>query len=124
MAIRSEELMATPDAVVYRFPTRRVRAAAARRHRMQIRRRRSALVAAALGLIVVFLLATGPSGSAPASKASAPRAVTVQQGDTLWELAEMYAPDGIDPRAYVDLLTEVNGLDSGLRAGMRIRLPK
>lgn len=123
MAIRSEELMVAPDAVIYRFPTRRVRSVAARR-RMQVRRRRTALVATALGLIVVFLLATGPRGSAPASKASAPRAVTVQQGDTLWGLAEAYAPDGIDPRAYVDLLTEVNGLDSGLRAGMRIRLPK
>ena len=123
MAIRSEELMTAPGAVVYRFPSRRVRSAAARRHRMQVRRRRSALVATALCLIVIFLLATGPSGSAPASKASAPRAVTVQQGDTLWGLAEAYAPDGIDPRAYVDLLTEVNGLDSGLRAGMRIRLP-
>ena len=124
MAIRSEELMVAPDAIVYRFPTRRVRSAAARRHRMQVRRRRTALVATALALIVVFLLATGPSGSAPASKASAPRAVTVQEGETLWGLAERYAPEGVDLRAYVDLLTQANDLDSGLRTGMRIRLPK
>lgn len=123
MAIRSEELMGAPDAVIYRFPTRRVRSAASRQ-RMYARRRRAGLVATALALIVVFLLATGPGGSAPASRPSAPAAVTVGHGDTLWGLAESYAPEGVDLRAYVDLLTELNDLDGGLRAGMRVRLPK
>lgn len=123
MAIRSEELMAAPGAVVYRFPTRRVRSAAARQ-RMHARRRRTALAAIAVGMTAVFLLATGPGGSAPASKPTAPAAVTVRHGDTLWGLAEAYAPEGVDLRAYVDLLTEVNDLDGGLRAGMRVRLPK
>ena len=53
-----------------------------------------------------------------------PRAVTVHSGDTLWGLAERYAPDGVDLRAYVDVVSDLNDLDSGLVAGMRIRLAK
>jgi len=123
MAIRQEDLLER-DAVVLRFPTRRVRSAAARRARMQARRRRTATVAAGLGLIVVFLLATGPSGSAPASAPGAPRAVTVHAGDTLWSLAEAHAPQGMDPRAYVDVLEDLNDLDGGLAIGMRVKLPR
>jgi len=123
MAIRQEDLDER-EAVVYRFPTRRVRSAAARRARMQARRRRTATVAAGLGLIVVFLLATGPSGSAPASAPGAPRAVTVHAGDTLWSLAEAHAPEGMDPRAYVDVLEDLNDLDGGLAIGMRVKLPR
>ena len=124
MAIRQEDLFRERDAVVLRFPTRRVRSAAARRARMQVRRRRTATVAAALGLIIVFLLATGPSGSSSASIPGAPKAVTVHQGDTLWSLADAYAPAGMDPRAYVDLLEDLNDLEGGLVAGTRIKLPR
>ena len=81
-------------------------------------------MAGALGLIVVFLLATGPSGSSPASAPGTPRAVTVHQGDTLWSLAEAHAPDGMDPRAYVDVLEDLNDLGAGLVAGTRIKLPR
>lgn len=124
MAIRQEDLFSERGAVVLRFPTRRVRSAAARRARMQARRRRTATIAVALGLIVLFLLATGPSGSSTASAPGAPKAVTVHQGDTLWSLAEAYAPEGMDPRAYVDVLTDLNDLDGGLAVGMRIKLPR
>lgn len=123
MAIRSEELLAAPDAAIYRFPVRCV-GAAARRRRMRVRRRRAAVVATALGLIVMFLLATGPGGSVPASSPSAPRAVTVGEGETLWAIAEAHAPGGVDLRAYVDLLIELNRLEGAVRSGMRIRLPK
>lgn len=124
MAIREEELFVGRDAVVLRFPTRRVRSGAAGRARMQARRRRTATVVAALVLIAVFLLATGPGGSAPASAPGTPRAVTVRHGDTLWSLAEAHAPDGVDLRAYVDLLEDLNGLDEGVAVGMRIKLPR
>jgi hypothetical protein len=124
MAIRQEDLLLERDAVVLRFPTRRVRSAAARRARMQARRRRTATIAAALGLIVVFLLATGPSGSSPASAPGTPRAVTVHHGDTLWSLAEAHAPEGMDLRAYVDVVSELNDLEGGLVAGTRIKLPR
>lgn len=124
MAIRSEDLAPGLDAVIYRFPTRAVRASVARRRRMEVRRRRTLVVATALGLVVLFLLATGPRGSAPASAPGTPRAVTVHAGDTLWGLAERYAPAGVDLRAYVDIVSDLNDLDSGLVAGMRVRLPK
>ena len=124
MAIRHEDLLLQRDAVVLRFPTRRARSAAARRARMQARRRRTATVVVALGLVVLFLLATGPSGSSPASAPGTPRAVTVHQGDTLWSLAEAYAPEGMDPRAYVDVLADLNDLDGGLVVGTRIKLPR
>ena len=124
MAIRQEDLALERDAVVLRFPTRRVRSAAARRARMQARRRRTATVAAVLGLTVLFLLATGPSGSSPASAPGSPRSVTVHAGDTLWSLAEAYAPDGMDLRAYVDVLEGLNDVEGGLVAGTRVKLPR
>ena len=124
MAIRQEELYPAQEAVLYRFPPQRAALVRARRRRMEVRRRRAGLAGALLVMVCAFLLATGPSGSAPASRSDAPRAVTVRSGDTLWGLAERYAPEGVDPRAYVDLLEETNDLDGGLAAGMRIRLPK
>ena len=124
MAIRQEELCPAQEAVLYRFPPQRAALVRARRRRMEIRRRRAGLAGVLLVMTCAFLLATGPSGSAPASRTGAPRAVTVHAGDTLWGLAERYAPEGVDPRAYVDLLEEANELSGGLRAGMRIRLPK
>lgn len=123
MAIRSEDLApGGRDALIYRFP--RHHAAIARRRRMQVRRRRAALAGILVVMIATFLLATGPSGSAPAGSARAPRAVTVRDGDTLWGLAQRYAPAGVDPRAYVDLLEELNGLDGAIASGMRVRLPR
>src|SRR5687768_10896317 len=113
MAIRREDLLLEREAVILRFPTRKVRSAAARRARMQARRRRTATIAASIGLVSIFLLATGPSGSAPASAPGAPRRVTVHQGDTLWSLAEAHAPEGMDLRAYVDVVEDLNQLDGG-----------
>lgn len=124
MAIRQEDLLIERPGVVVAFPTRRVRSAAVRRARMQARRRRSATIATAAGLVALFLLATGPTGSSPASAPGTPRAVTVHHGDTLWSLAEAHAPHGMDPRAYVDLLVDLNDLDAGLAAGMRVKLPR
>lgn len=125
MAIRQEELYPAQQAVLYRFPPQRAALVRARRRRMEARRRRAGLAGVLLVLVCAFLLATGPSGSAPAaSRSDAPRAVTVRSGDTLWGLAERYAPEGIDLRAYVDLLEDTNDLTGGLAAGMRIRLPK
>lgn len=124
MAIRQEELYPAQQAILYRFPPQRTAAMAARRKRIEVRRRRAAAAGLLLVLICAFLLATGPGGSAPASRADAPRAVVIRPGDTLWGLAERYAPAGVDLRAYVDALEELNGLQGGPAAGMRLRLPK
>ncbi len=124
MAIRREDLVAERDAVILRFPNRLLEARLARRRRMQVRRRRTVLVATALALVALFLLATGPSGSAPASDPGAPKAITIHAGDTLWSVAEAYAPEGMDLRVYVDAVEELNDLEGGLQTGMRLKLPR
>jgi LysM repeat protein len=49
--------------------------------------------------------------------------VVVQQGETLWSIAERVAPDR-DPRSTVGDLMAVNGLSSpALQAGQHLRLP-
>jgi hypothetical protein len=124
MAVRSEELVFEASAVVYRFPTARVRARVARRRRAEIKRRRLALALVTTGMVLVTLVATGPAGVAPASRAGAPASVRIAPGDTLWDLATLYAPPGVDPRAYVDAILEVNGLETMPAAGSTIELPK
>lgn len=120
MAIRQWELESS-SAVVYRFPTAAVRSRA-RAQRRAARLRRTAAIAVTLVASVLFLAASGPGGTA-LSKPHAPKAVVVRPGQTLWDLAQRYAAPGIDPRAYVDAVIELNGLDGGAQAGQRLVLP-
>jgi hypothetical protein len=118
MALCSEDL--SRDATVLRFPGERARTrAVARRH--TVARRRIALggVAAMVGVATLF-----GGGTGVASRPGAPRAVVVRAGDTLWDVARAHAPGGIDTRAYVDALIEINDLEGALQAGMRLRLPR
>ena len=64
----------------------------------------------------------GQEATAPAAPGGKTMAI-VQPGETLWDIAERHAPEGMDPRVYVEALTEVNELDSVLQAGTRLRLP-
>ncbi|WP_299959690.1 LysM peptidoglycan-binding domain-containing protein [uncultured Modestobacter sp.] len=49
--------------------------------------------------------------------------VVVQPGDSLWSIAREVAPEE-DPRAVVDAIVELNGLDSvGLLPGAELQLP-
>jgi Tfp pilus assembly protein FimV len=117
MALRIEELE-SQGARVYAFPTARVRA----RARARVRRRRAGGATVVIAVVAMTLMGTG---TAPASKSSAPRAVVVRAGETLWDVAERYAPAGLDPRAYVDAVVELNDLGGRMpAAGERIRLPK
>lgn len=122
MAVRQEELVrpASPG-VVLQFPTGRARAGA-RRLRRPARLRRTMLVLAGIATALAVVL-SGPGGTAVASRSSAPSAVVIQPGGTLWELAQRYAPEGIDPRAYVDAVVELNSLEGALQAGTRVELP-
>jgi hypothetical protein len=129
VALRQEDLGGGIEAVVYRFPTERIevreqrRRIAARRRRLVVRRRRLALAGVTILMSCGLLLATGPSGTATASRDDAPKAVVMRAGDSLWSLAERYAPEGIDPRAYVDAVMTTNGFEAPPEAGQRVRLP-
>jgi nucleoid-associated protein YgaU len=127
VAIRQDELFETGEAQVVAFPTARARARAARRarhDRMMARRRRTVGALTVAGILFAGIFATGPVGSSSATTGKATRRVVVHQGDTLWSLAERFAPEGVDPRAYVDEIVALNGLEGGLAEGARIRLPK
>jgi Tfp pilus assembly protein FimV len=66
-----------------------------------------------------------PGGSPMASSAHAPKSIVMRSGQTLWEVAERYAPASVDVRAYVDALVEINDLAGGIvQPGERIRLPR
>ncbi len=51
--------------------------------------------------------------------------VTVHPGDTLWDLAGPYRPQGMDIRSFVALVAEINGVEDGIiHPGQRIVLPR
>jgi LysM domain len=97
----------------------RARSWEARGRRSIARRRLVSIIAA--GSVAVGTMLIG--SSAPASRVGAPRAIVVRDGDTLWEIAGRYAPDGVDVRAYIDALVVLNDLGPTLQEGDRLRLP-
>jgi Tfp pilus assembly protein FimV len=81
-----------------------------------------ALGAVALVVTGAGIMATGPSGNAPAAP-SQRKAVTIQAGDTLWDVASKHAPANMDTRVYLDAILELNGIGVVVDPGTRIRLP-
>jgi nucleoid-associated protein YgaU len=76
---------------------------------------------ATLGGVLVWLAAL--SAPEPAAAPAAPRAVTVQVGDTLWSIATRVAPDS-DPVAEVAALQRRNELSgAALTPGQVLRVP-
>lgn len=127
MALRQEDLDSYgPPAPVYRFPVERSEVARIRQgiaqRRAARRRHRAGLGAVAIVVILMTLLGGGKEAIAPAAPAMGAVAV-VQPGETLWEIAERHAPEGMDVRAYVDFLVRANDIGPVLQAGTRIRLP-
>ena len=119
MALRQEELYASPPGVVLRFPTGAVRA----RVRRQQALRRLGLIVVAILTVAIFVLATGSGGGAVASRQGSPGAVVVGPGQTLWELAERHAQPNVDRRAYVDAIIDLNGIEGAVQAGEHLKLP-
>ena len=122
MALRREDLIGAPGAVVVRFPL------AVARARARQARRRYALRRLAVGLVLIGIpvgvLATGGEPMEPTA-ASSGETVVVQPGDTIWDIAQVRTPAGTDPRAFVDAIIALNGLDGGvLEAGDELEMPR
>jgi hypothetical protein len=93
--------------------------------------RRGRVVFTSIGALPVviwaFVVVLGAGGAAAESE-SAARAtsfeyVTVDQGDSLWAIAETIAPDA-DPRVVIDEIIRLNGLDGAVvEPGQRLALP-
>lgn len=81
---------------------------------------------AAIPLLLVVALGVLNGGQASAGNAAADvhfDTVTIQPGETLWQLAEETAPNA-DPRDFVQDVISLNALDgSGLQAGEQISIP-
>jgi hypothetical protein len=80
-----------------------------------------AVVILALSFVISILGITGSfAGSAPGA---ALEFVTVQSGDSLWELADKYAPSQ-DPRDWIARVITLNDLETvELTPGQQIALP-
>lgn len=121
MAARSEDLYLDGGRVI-EFPRGPLR-----QKPTQARFRRRRFAASTVVLFVAisgFMLATGPEGSALASRQGAPKVVELQPGQGLWDVAERYAAPGQDLRAYVHALVEINDLGPIPQVGQRIKLPR
>ncbi|WP_144715756.1 LysM peptidoglycan-binding domain-containing protein [Curtobacterium pusillum] len=103
-------------------------AAPAVRTRLRLTRRGrivlTTLAAIPLLLIVAFAVLNGGQASAGNTTANVHfDTVTIQPGETLWQLAEETAPNA-DPRDFVQDVISLNALDgSGLQAGQQIAIP-
>jgi hypothetical protein len=122
VALRQEDLK-DPQAQVLEFPTLAVRRRAARQQQIVFLRRRVTVAVAALVLAAGLGSIVGGGDPTIRSAPGSPRAVRIQAGDTLWALAGTYAP-GTDPRAFVDEVLRLNGLDGPPAPGERIKLPR
>lgn len=72
--------------------------------------------------VMVFAL-NGGGATATSSSGAELEEITLQAGESLWQLAEDIAP-GVDPRDVVSDIMAVNQLESGsVQAGQRLMLP-
>ncbi|MFK4483665.1 LysM peptidoglycan-binding domain-containing protein [Curtobacterium sp. AB7] len=104
-------------------PATRVRLRLTRRGRIVF----TTLAALPLLIVVAFFVLNGGQASAGDAAAGGARTqfdtVTIQPGETLWQLAEDTAPNA-DPRDFVQDVISLNALDgSGLQAGEQIAIP-
>jgi hypothetical protein len=118
----SPEVAARPIAAVYRAPS-----AGAVPPPLRLTRRGRRVVAGlsiAIGLTIAAVTAAVELGEGGGGLQLADSStVVVQSGDTLWSLAERLAPEE-DPRAVVDAILDLNGLDSvALEPGQVLQVP-
>ena len=117
MALRTQDL-GVDTAVVYRFPVPNRRRSVV----SPARGRGLGLALILLGVIASVLIGGGPQGQAPAGS-QVPERVSLRPGETIWQVAERFAPAGVDVRAYVDAILELNGWDAPPPAPQPVLLP-
>ena len=72
---------------------------------------------------IAFSMGHTTSRAGTGHDAPATRAVTVEQGQTLWQIAKTAVP-GADPRDTIDRIRDLNGMSTtSLRAGQRLIVP-
>lgn len=97
--------------------------------RLEITRRGRAVLAALaflLGLLVasVLILAFDVPSALAGQEEAEGEVVTVAAGDTLWDYAERFAPEGVSEQEYIAQLRTLNHLPTGrVTAGQQIVLP-
>lgn len=77
------------------------------------------LAAVCAGLVMV---AGAAIGAGDAGRPVPTEVVTVQPGDTLWEIATEAAPDA-DPRDVIEQIRDLNRIGASLQAGEKIHVP-
>lgn len=83
-----------------------------------------ASVIAALGLMLHFIDARAASRFEDSLSAYPTTTITVHTGDSLWEIAEEHAPEGMDTATAIRWIEQTNGLDSALiMAGQVLIVP-
>lgn len=75
----------------------------------RVRRHRVAGVLLAIGLAVVLALGAGALGADADGPSATGQTVTVQPGQTLWDIAVAHTDDG-DPRVTLERIRDLNGL--------------
>ena len=79
---------------------------------------------AALVLGVLLLLATASAATGTSEAVPDPETYVVQEGDTLWSIAETAYPGDVDVRRAVHDIKEINDLaNAGLMLGQVLLIP-
>jgi hypothetical protein len=86
-------------------------------------RRRLVAVGIMVVLITVLAVVVGRAGAQAQLEDPVAGHVVVQPGETLWDVAVATAPDGMDPRAQLEALRDLNGLDGAIDAWTVVLLP-
>lgn len=97
-----------------------------RYQRKQSVRKQQKIISSALVLLIwgVIIGITFFSNNVAMGETRLPQNIVVESGDTLWTLAQRYAPQRMDIRKYVNLIMEHNSLSGPLvYPGQVLELP-
>ena len=84
--------------------------------------RRVAVALAVVALLALVTLALGRVAATATPDTAVEGHVVVAPGETLWQVAVVHAPDGSDPRGYLDRIIAVNGFDGAAVAAWEVVL--